>query len=76
MGSLHEIYDLELSSSNFLDYASMVRDPEESYRGYYNRLVGFVRQHLPKEQITAEGLSSPAAGDSLSVALLDTIAIH
>ena len=73
---LHEIYDLELSSSNFLDYASMVREPEESYRGYYNRLVGFIRQHLPKEQITAEGVSSPPAGESLSVALLDTIAIH
>ena len=43
---LHEIYDLELSSSNFLDYASMVREPEESYRGYYNRLVGFIRQHI------------------------------
>ena len=73
---LYEIYDLEISTSNFLDYALMSREPEESYRSYFNRLVGFVRQHLPKTEIQAEGVTSSATGDSLSIALLDTIAIH
>ena len=29
---LYETYDVELSTTNFMDYASMRRDPEESYR--------------------------------------------
>ena len=57
---LYEIYDLEISTSNFLDYALMSREPEESYRSYFNRLVGFVRQHLPKTEIQAEGVTSSA----------------
>ena len=44
---IYEIYDLETTTSNFLDYATMTKLQDESYRGYYNRLVGFVRQHLP-----------------------------
>ena len=38
----------------------MSREPEESYRSYFNRLVGFVRQHLPKTEIQAEGVTSSA----------------
>ena len=70
---LYEIYDLELTTSNFLDYALMTKEPEESYRSYYNRLVGFVRQHLPTTEIKAEGISSQPTGDTLTIALLDTI---
>ena len=74
--TLYEIYDLEITTSNFLDYALMKKEPEESYRSYFNRLVGFVRQHLPKGEIKAEGVSSLPTGDTLSISLLDTIAIH
>ena len=73
---LYEIYDLEITTTNFLDYALMRRQPEESYRGYFNRLVGFVRQHLPTTEIKVEGISSSSEGDTLTVTLLDTIAIH
>ena len=73
---LYEIYDLEITTTNFLDYALMSRESEESYRSYFNRLVGFVRQHLPKQEFKAEGVSSLPTGDILTIALLDTIAIH
>ena len=39
---------------------AMLREEGESYRSYFNRLVGFIRQHLPKEEINAEGISSSA----------------
>ena len=74
--ALYEIYDLEITTSNFMDYALMHKDPEESYRSYFNRLVGFVRQHLPTTEKKAEGVSSLPTGDTLSISLLDTIAIH
>ena len=73
---LYEIYDVELSTSNFLDYASMSKEPDESYRNYYNRLVGFVRHHLPQKEEHAEGISCPEGGEELTIALLDAIAIH
>ena len=73
---IYEIYDVEINTTHFLDYASMVRNPQETYRGYYNRLVGFVRQHLPREQFTAEGVQSPARGETLFIGLLDAITIH
>ena len=73
---LYELYDAEISTTNYLDYANMYKDPDETYRSFYNRLVGFVRQHLPKLPVEVEGVVVPAGGESLTVALLDSIAIH
>ena len=56
---VYEIYDAELTTTNYLDYASMTKDPDETYRNYYNRLVGFVRQHLPTGAVEADGVQSP-----------------
>ena len=73
---IYEVYDAELTTTNFLDYGSMTRLENETYRSFYNRLVGFVRQHLPQETVTSEGVSCPAQGEQLSIGLLDAIAIH
>ena len=73
---LYELYDVELSTTNFMDYAVMKREPEETYRSFFNRLVGFMRQYLPTEAVTVEGVSAPTTGEKLTVALLDSIAIH
>ena len=73
---IYEIYDLEITTTNFLDYASMTRNQDESYRGFYNRLVGFVRQHLPQTSYEADGVKSPTTGEHLSISLLDAVTIH
>ena len=73
---IYEIYDAEIDTTNYLDYASMTRLPNETYRNFYNRLVGFVRQHLPDKRVVAEGVTSPDTGESLPIGLLDSIAIH
>ena len=73
---IYEIYDAEISTNHYLDYAFMERLPQETYRNFFNRLVGFVRQHLPDTSVTAEGITSPAGGETLSIGLLDSIAIH
>ena len=46
-----------------------------TYRNFYNRPVGFVRQHLPDKRIVAEEVMSPDTGESLTIGLLDSIAI-
>ena len=73
---IYEIYDAEIDTTTYLDYALMTKNPEETYRGFFNRLVGFVRQHLPQQQVEAEGVSSPRAGEALTISLLDSIAVH
>ena len=52
---IYEIYDAEIDTTHYLDYASMLRLPQETYRNFFNRLVGIVRQHLPDKSYTAEG---------------------
>ena len=73
---IYEIYDLEITTSNFLDYATMTKTQDESYRGFYNRLVGFVRQHLPQTVYESDGVRSPDTGEELSICLLDAVTIH
>ena len=73
---IYDIYDVEINTSHYLDYATMSRNPQETYRNYFNRLVGFVRQHLPREEMEAEGIKSPATGEALTIGLLDAIAVH
>ena len=51
---IYEIYDAELNTTHYLDYATMRREPQETYRNFFNRLVGFVQQHLPQSEISAE----------------------
>ena len=67
---------VNINTVNFLDFATMSRNSGETYQNYYNRLVGFVRQHLPTSRIEAEGVKSPDTGEKLSITLLDTIAIY
>ena len=73
---IYELYDAEIDTTHYLDYATMVRLPNETYRNFFNRLVGFVRQHLPDKRVSAEGVTSPPTGELLSIGLLDSIAIH
>ena len=35
-----------------------------------------MRQHLPWEEMEAEGIKSPATGEALTIGLLDAIAVH
>ena len=73
---IYEIYDAEINTAHYLDFASMTRLPQETYRNFFNRLVGFVQQHLPKGQLSAEGVTSPVRGEQLTIGLLDSIAVH
>ena len=68
---IYEVSDAELTTTNFLDYGSMSRQEDETYRGYYNRLVGFVRQHLHLEAISSEHISYLNTGEQLTIRLLD-----
>ena len=73
---IYEIYDAELTTTNYLDYGSMTKEPEETYRNFFNRLVGFARQHLPTEAVEAEGVKCSREGEVMSIGLLDAIAVH
>ena len=78
---IYDIYDAEVSPRSFLDYVALKKEPEETYRNFWNRLVGYVSQHLAKNpadgsKLTVEGATVPEAGDTISVTMLDLITIH
>ena len=73
---LYEIYDVEINTTSFLDYAEMKKDPTESYRNFWNRLVGFMEQHLPAKRVEVDGAQCGDAGEKLTVSLLDAISVH
>ena len=73
---IYEVYDAEINTTNFLDYATMSQNPDETYRAYFNRLVGFIRQYLPARTYEAEGVVCPSTGEQLTIALLDAVTIH
>ena len=74
---VYEIYDAEITPASFMDYSSLKKEPTETYRNFWNRLVGFVEQHLAKTAALAvEGAVVPAEGDAISVTMLDLITMH
>ena len=78
---VYEIFDADIHPGKFLGFAKLTKDPAETYRNFWNRLVGFVRQHAAQNPrgepaITAEGATVPAEGDTLTVTLLDLITVH
>ena len=72
---IYEIYDVEINTTHFLDYASMQKDPPETYRVFFDSLVGFVRQHLPRQKLEAKGVRVRCdfAGETLTIGLTGLI---
>ena len=74
---IYEIYDAEITPASFLNYISLKKEPAETHRNFWNRLVGYVDQHLASTQnLTVEGSVVPAGGDKVSVTMLDLITMH
>ena len=73
---IYEIYDAEVNPDSFLSYISLKKEPVETYRNFWNRLVNFVEQHLASTPVTVEGATVPATGDKISVTTLDLITMH
>ena len=74
--AIYEHYGLTITGETFLDFATLTLSQDETYRQFYDRLLSHVRLHLPRPNITVDGVSSGTNGDVITVALMNFIALE
>ena len=73
---IEENFGLVPSQESLCDFLDLSRSPNEPFRQFYDRMVSFMTKHLMKEGVTeVDGVTVPTGGDSLSVSLLNMIAL-
>ena len=76
--ALYEIYGVQNSASTLLDFASMRKSPDETYRQFFERLASHVEGHIPVpggDGIVVQGVKIEPAGEPVTVALLNQVVI-
>ena len=74
--ALHEHYGLLVTGESLLDFAAMAITNEESYRQFFDRLLAHARLHLVKENVTVDGITSGENGETLSISLMNFVAME
>ena len=73
---IQEHYGLLPSQESFLDLWSFQKQPGESYRQFYERLVAHIRQHLQNNAgVTVDGMVVPNGGDKLTISHNNLVAL-
>ena len=70
-----EHYGVSPSQESFLDFVSIHKDANESYRQYHERLLAFARQHLTKANTSVDGVNSGVSGDKLTISHMNLITL-
>ena len=72
---IYDHYGINVTSESLLDYASLKLNDGETYRQFFGRLLSHARLHLPKADITVDGINTGTAGESMTVSLMNFIAV-
>ena len=72
---IYDHYGINVTSESLLDYASLKLNDGETYRQFFDRLLSHARLHLPKADITVDGINTGTAGESMTVSLMNFIAV-
>ena len=70
-----EHYNVNPTQETFLDFESLSLETGESYRQFFERLVGHARQHFPPAGSAVDNIQVPGVGDSMTVSHLNMIAL-
>ena len=73
---LYEHYGLKVTGETMLDFMSLSQLPGESPRQYFDRLMSHARLHLTPPNLTVDGIESGAAGETMTISLMNFIAMH
>ena len=72
---LKAIYSIETNVTSFLSIAKVTKEKSESYEVFYAKIVYLMEKNLAPAGKTVRFISTPEAGDKLSVSLLDHAAL-
>ena len=73
--TIYDHYGVSVTSETLLDYATLKLNSGESYRQFFDRLLAHARLHLPKANITVDGIHTGDTGETMTVALMNFIAL-
>ena len=73
--SIYDHYGVNVSSESLLDYVALKQNSGETYRQFYDRLLSHARLHLPRGNITVDGVNSGANGEQLTISLMNFVAM-
>ena len=72
---IYDHYGLSVTGETLLDFTSMAQLQGESYRQFYDRLLSHARLHLPRPNITIDGVTTGANGEGMTIALMNFVAM-
>ena len=61
--TIYDHYGISINSESLLDYATLKQKSEETYRQFFDRLLAHARLHLPKANITVDGVDTGPTGE-------------
>ena len=70
---IEDLYGAEVSAMSFLQPISFRREPGETHKQFYERLVDHCRTHLVREDVKVEGRAT--VSDKLTILALNLITI-
>ena len=72
---IYDHYGVQVSSESLLDFESMHKQPGETHRQFYERLLQHVAQHLAPADVKVEQVRNTVA-DTLSISLMNMTALQ
>ena len=72
---IYDHYGVQISSESLLDFESMHKQPGETHRQFYERLLQHVKQHLAPADVKVEQVRNTVA-DTMSISLMNMTALQ
>ena len=72
---IYDHYGVQISSESLLDFESMYKQPGETHRQFYERLLQHVAQHLAPADVKIEQVRN-AVADRMSISLMNMTALQ
>ena len=73
---LRELYNVETSADTLLDIGNISYDKSESYLSFFHKLLYHAESNLAPANMTVNHVTTGADGDSLTVTLMDLVALQ
>ena len=73
---LRELYNVEISADTLLDIGNISYDKSESYLSFFHKLLYHAESNLAPANMTVDHVTTGADGDSLTVTMMDLVALQ
>ena len=72
---IKEHYGLKITGESLLDFPTLQKNDEESFRQFYDRLLAHVRMHLAGPNQIVDGINTGPNGEIMTVSLMNFVAM-